>query len=520
MNIGSKVGHNVEAVEIAQLSKMEGNNTCAECGVACPIWASCTIGVFICTRCASLHRSLGTHITRVKSITLDNWTREMVNSMKTKGNKLARMYYEEGLPKDIIRPTTDDTGMLKFIKNKYVNRKYVKSHLNYDEFLSTYGQSPTKPDDESAKNSQTQKTLVTNEKTATESKPKNPTASSQLNVLDELFGPIISSPKPKEVDQHPPTDIFSPFSQNSAGNSSSYLMNQSASNTCYNPFAAASPSASSYSDPMSNSAYSMMASSFSNLQNAHGGNAFVQAPLQNPLSSHASPHPVQIQQTRNLGNLQSGHDLSYGCLTNQAGATNYNRSSADGAHLYTNQQTSGPKISQFDSTLAYNLSGQQTKSVQDQSLHQMNLNLNLHALHSPNYQNQGGQPLSSYGTTISSTQQTPNFQNVPKDLINQQHQTPHREHLSDDLFSSKQTQFSQSNTSYFSGVNTQGSLMDHRFQLQNDLPNQASTNQFTTPQLQSMNTISQSPQSDTNPRLNSEFKQFNIQQANKQPPRF
>ena len=41
-------------------------------------WASWNIGIFLCIRCGGLHRSLGTHISKVKSVTLDKWTDEQV----------------------------------------------------------------------------------------------------------------------------------------------------------------------------------------------------------------------------------------------------------------------------------------------------------------------------------------------------------------------------------------------------------------------------------------------------------
>ena len=43
-----------------------------------PRWASTNLGIFICMRCAGFHRSLGTHISKVKSVSLDSWTPALV----------------------------------------------------------------------------------------------------------------------------------------------------------------------------------------------------------------------------------------------------------------------------------------------------------------------------------------------------------------------------------------------------------------------------------------------------------
>lgn len=36
------------------------------------------LGVFLCMRCGSLHRKMGTHISKVKSLSMDSWTSEQV----------------------------------------------------------------------------------------------------------------------------------------------------------------------------------------------------------------------------------------------------------------------------------------------------------------------------------------------------------------------------------------------------------------------------------------------------------
>jgi len=61
------------------ISGTPGNNKCADCSASNPGWASWNLGIFLCMRCASLHRKLGTHISKVKSLSMDTWTAEQVD---------------------------------------------------------------------------------------------------------------------------------------------------------------------------------------------------------------------------------------------------------------------------------------------------------------------------------------------------------------------------------------------------------------------------------------------------------
>ncbi|NXQ33531.1 SMAP2 protein, partial [Alaudala cheleensis] len=72
-----------------------------------PRWASWNIGVFICIRCAGIHRNLGVHISRVKSVNLDQWTQEQIQCVQEMGNGKANRLYEAYLPENFRRPQTD-----------------------------------------------------------------------------------------------------------------------------------------------------------------------------------------------------------------------------------------------------------------------------------------------------------------------------------------------------------------------------------------------------------------------------
>ena len=50
-----------------------------------PRWASWNLGIFLCIRCAGIHRNLGVHISKVKSVNLDSWTAEQVAVSKVMG---------------------------------------------------------------------------------------------------------------------------------------------------------------------------------------------------------------------------------------------------------------------------------------------------------------------------------------------------------------------------------------------------------------------------------------------------
>ncbi|XP_045927330.1 stromal membrane-associated protein 1-like [Micropterus dolomieu] len=111
---------------LSKLLREDDNKYCADCEAKGPRWASWNLGVFMCIRCAGIHRNLGVHISRVKSVNLDQWTPEQIQSMVDMGNSRARKLYEAHLPENFRRPQTDQAVEV-FIRDKYERKKY------YDE---------------------------------------------------------------------------------------------------------------------------------------------------------------------------------------------------------------------------------------------------------------------------------------------------------------------------------------------------------------------------------------------------
>ncbi|CDK24507.1 unnamed protein product [Kuraishia capsulata CBS 1993] len=118
--------HNEKNQQILKaLLKEPANRFCSDCKNAShPRWASWNLGIFICIRCSGIHRSMGTHISRVKSVDLDSWTDEQVASMVKWGNDRANAYWEAKLPSGHV---PDDSKIENFIRTKYDLKKWAAS---------------------------------------------------------------------------------------------------------------------------------------------------------------------------------------------------------------------------------------------------------------------------------------------------------------------------------------------------------------------------------------------------------
>ncbi|CAF9909834.1 MAG: hypothetical protein ALECFALPRED_006009 [Alectoria fallacina] len=108
---------------IKTLLKLEGNKSCADCKRnKHPRWASWNLGVFVCIRCSGIHRGMGTHISRVKSVDLDAWTDEQLQSVLRWGNSRANKYWESKLATGHV---PSDGKIENFIRTKYESKRWV-----------------------------------------------------------------------------------------------------------------------------------------------------------------------------------------------------------------------------------------------------------------------------------------------------------------------------------------------------------------------------------------------------------
>ncbi|CAH1274121.1 ADAP1 [Branchiostoma lanceolatum] len=123
---------------LLDLLNKDGNSECADCGCGDPDWASANIGIFICIDCAGIHRMLGAHISKVKSLRLDSWSDDQVEFMTSTGNLAAKAKYEIHVPPFYHRPMAKDPQVLR---EQWIRAKYERMEFQYLErqtYLSGY----------------------------------------------------------------------------------------------------------------------------------------------------------------------------------------------------------------------------------------------------------------------------------------------------------------------------------------------------------------------------------------------
>uniref|UniRef100_A0A7M4E057 Arf-GAP with coiled-coil, ANK repeat and PH domain-containing protein n=1 Tax=Crocodylus porosus TaxID=8502 RepID=A0A7M4E057_CROPO len=130
---------NVKGETILQrVQSIPGNDQCCDCGQSDPRWASINLGILLCIECSGIHRSLGVHCSKVRSLTLDSWEPELLKLMCELGNTTMNQIYEAQCEElGLKKPTSGSSRQDKeaWIKVKYVEKKFLKKLPNTEALV-------------------------------------------------------------------------------------------------------------------------------------------------------------------------------------------------------------------------------------------------------------------------------------------------------------------------------------------------------------------------------------------------
>ncbi|XP_054361910.1 arf-GAP with GTPase, ANK repeat and PH domain-containing protein 1 isoform X2 [Mirounga angustirostris] len=122
----SRLTSQSEAMALQSIRNIRGNSHCVDCETQNPNWASLNLGALMCIECSGIHRNLGTHLSRVRSLDLDDWPIELIKVMSSIGNELANSVWEEssqGRTKPSLDSTRDEKE--RWIRAKYEQKLFL-----------------------------------------------------------------------------------------------------------------------------------------------------------------------------------------------------------------------------------------------------------------------------------------------------------------------------------------------------------------------------------------------------------
>ncbi|XP_018413781.1 PREDICTED: arf-GAP with GTPase, ANK repeat and PH domain-containing protein 1 isoform X6 [Nanorana parkeri] len=115
-----------EALALQSIRSLPGNSHCVDCDAPSPDWASLNLGALMCIECSGIHRNLGTHLSRVRSLDLDVWPPELIKVMSAIGNELANSVWE-GSSQGHVKPCSESPREEKerWIRAKYEQKLFL-----------------------------------------------------------------------------------------------------------------------------------------------------------------------------------------------------------------------------------------------------------------------------------------------------------------------------------------------------------------------------------------------------------
>ena len=155
--------------DIPEILTIEGNSNCCDCNAEKPKWASLNNGVFLCLKCAGVHRSLGIEVSTIRSLQIDSWTDKQILYISKGGNarfknnlleykidpnsptelkykSKAADYYRKNLKNEIEKTSNKDYQPIEVVKpsleegSQLIEVKGGQSDVNNSKVIGTYNE--------------------------------------------------------------------------------------------------------------------------------------------------------------------------------------------------------------------------------------------------------------------------------------------------------------------------------------------------------------------------------------------
>ena len=290
-----------------------GNKCCADCNGRNPRWVSISLGVFVCIRCCGIHRSLGTHISKMKSTTLDKWSPQMLAIFEAIDNEVANGYWEANIPQNCNKPVESSSSYAveNFLRDKYDRKLWKGSGPDPVTLALNPPTSVKQPKKEEKRTHSSSTTDLLIDSSSTHSKiPHFPSAnligqSNDANLFSQNLGfPPVSNPLPNNPgftpqysnpSQYNPAPVY-PQPANIAPFNSASIYSQPGS---INPQFTSNPV---YSQPVNNSLYPNNQGSLNNFGKAQNNlDAEKNMKINQVLSMYGPQQPSPVTTVNNNG---------------------------------------------------------------------------------------------------------------------------------------------------------------------------------------------------------------------------